>query len=62
MKRQALIKHLEKEGCILLREGKRHAIYYNPINKKQSSVGRHNEQSDLLCLKVCKQLEINPVK
>jgi len=62
MKRQELIKHLEKEGCILLREGKRHSIYQNPINKKQSAVGRHNELSDLLCIKVCKQLEITSVK
>jgi mRNA interferase HicA len=62
MKRQVLIKHLEKHGCILLREGKRHAIYWNPNNKKQSAVGRHNELSDLLCQKVCKQLEITPVK
>jgi hypothetical protein len=61
MKRQELIKHLEKEGCIL-REGKRHTIYQNPINKKQSAVGRQNELSDLLCIKVCKQLEIKSVK
>ena len=62
MKRQVLLKHLEKQGCILLREGKRHSIYWNPANKKQSVVGRHNELSDLLCVKVCKQLEIASIK
>jgi mRNA interferase HicA len=62
MKRQYLIRHLEKHGCILVREGKRHTIYYNPISKKQSAVGRHSELSDLLCIKVCKQLVIDPVK
>jgi len=62
MKRQDLIRHLEKNGCKLLREGKRHSIYYNPLTKKQSVVGRHVELSDILCLKVCKQLEIESVK
>ena len=62
MKRQDLIRHLEKNGCKLLREGKRHSIYYNPLTKKQSVVGRHVELSDTLCLKVCKQLEIESVK
>jgi len=62
MKRHALLKHLEKQGCVLLREGSRHSIYWNPKTKKQSAVGRHNELSDLLCAKVCKQLEISPIK
>jgi mRNA interferase HicA len=43
MKRSALIKHIEKNGCYLLREGGNHAIYVNPINQKQTAVGRHQE-------------------
>jgi mRNA interferase HicA len=62
MKRFEFIKYLENKGCLLLREGKRHSIYWNPTNKKQSAVGRHNELSDLLCIKVCKQLEIPSIK
>lgn len=62
MKRLDLIRHLEKQGCVLLREGSKHSIYYNPTTNKQSSVGRHQELSDLLCQKVCKQLEIEPIK
>jgi len=58
MKRVELITHLEKNGCILLREGGNHSIYQNPANKKQSAVGRHRELSDLLCRKICKQLEV----
>ena len=58
MKRYKLISHLEKQGCILLREGGNHSIYVNPANKRQSAVGRHRELSDLLCKKVCKQLGI----
>ncbi len=58
MKRQKLIRHLTKHHCHLLREGKKHAIYQNPIDKSQASVERHNELSDLLCNIVCKQLSI----
>ncbi len=58
MKRSALIKHLEKNGCQLLREGANHAIYQNSLNLKQTAVGRHQELDNLLCKKICKQLEI----
>ena len=62
MKRNRLIKHLAKHGCVLLREGGNHSIYTNPSNSKQSAVGRHRELSDLLCKKICRQLEIPLVK
>jgi len=62
MKRLVLIKHLRRNGCVLMREGGNHAIYLNPINKKRTAVGRHRELSDLLCEKICKQLDIPPVK
>lgn len=41
MKRLVLIKHLECNGCVLMREGGNHAIYINPANKKRTAVGRH---------------------
>jgi len=62
MKRSKLVKHLQKHDCILLREGGNHSIFRNSRNKKQSAVGRHRELSDLLCNKICKQLEIPLVK
>jgi mRNA interferase HicA len=52
------LKHLHTHGCVLIRDGANHTIFQNPVNKKQSSVGRHSELSDLLCRKICKQLEI----
>jgi len=58
MKRGEFLKHLRAHGCIMLREGANHTIYLNPANQKQSTVGRHQELSNLLCKKVCKQLEI----
>ncbi len=61
MKRQQFIKYLKKHDCVLLSEGANHSIYQTPLNKKQSSVSRHRELSDLLCNKICKQLEIPSV-
>lgn len=58
MKRQALIKHLTKNGCKLLREGGKHTVYWNPANRKTSSVPRHREISDRLAYKICKDLLI----
>ncbi len=58
MKRGDLLKHLEKHGCFLLREGANHSIYYNPLNGKQTAIGRHQELDNILCKKVCKQLEV----
>jgi mRNA interferase HicA len=51
MKRSALVKHVEKNGCHLLREGANHAIYVNPVNQKQTAIGRHQELDNLLCKK-----------
>lgn len=57
MKRRDFIRHLTMHGCYLLREGGNHSIFQNSKNKKQTSVGRHTELSDLLCKKICRQLE-----
>ncbi|MCH7514082.1 MAG: type II toxin-antitoxin system HicA family toxin [Bacteroidetes bacterium] len=62
MKRYKLIKHLEKHGCELLREGGNHSIYRNQNKRRQSAVSRHRELSDLLCKKVCKQLGIPEIE
>ena len=61
MKRQQFLKHLQKHNCILLREGANHSIYMNQKNQKQSSVSRQRELSNLMCNKICKQLEIPSV-
>ncbi|MEH1932763.1 MAG: type II toxin-antitoxin system HicA family toxin [Nostoc sp.] len=60
MKRRELIRHLEKNGCLFLREGGRHTIYYNPSNNRTSAVPRHTEIVDTLAIKICKDLEISP--
>ncbi len=34
MKRRALESHLKHHGCELLREGGRHSVFWNPVNRK----------------------------
>lgn len=58
MKRREVIRHLTEHGCRFLREGSRHTVYFNPQNRKTSTVPRHNEIADFLARKICKDLEI----
>jgi predicted RNA binding protein YcfA (HicA-like mRNA interferase family) len=58
MKRQALIRHLESNGCYLLQEGGRHSVYVNAANNQTSAVPRHREINDFLCRKICRDLGI----
>ena len=43
MKRIDLLRYLEANGCILLREGGKHSVYCNPKMRQTSTVPRHNE-------------------
>ena len=58
MKRQEVIRHLESQGCYLLREGGKHSLYVNPANNQTSSVPRHRELNDFLVRKICRDLGI----
>lgn len=58
MKRIDLIRHLEANGCRLLREGGNHSVYLNPTARKVSTVPRHREINDYLARKICRNLEI----
>jgi mRNA interferase HicA len=58
MKRHELLKHLKEHGCLLLREGGRHSVFWNPVNGNTSAVPRHTEIADLLASKICKDLAI----
>ncbi|MDQ4077892.1 MAG: type II toxin-antitoxin system HicA family toxin [Chloroflexota bacterium] len=60
MKRRDLIRHLEKYGCEMLREGANHTIYINRAAGKTSTVPRHREINDFLARKICKDLEVPP--
>jgi len=58
MKRYVLLKHLRNQGCKLLREGRKHSVYWNPSNRRTSSVPRHNEIADKLARKISKDLGV----
>jgi mRNA interferase HicA len=61
MKRRELLRHLEKNGCQLKREGASHTIYWNPSTGRREPVPRHSEIPDLLCRKICRCLEVPPL-
>ena len=58
MKRQELIKHLLNNGCIFIREGAKHSVFFNPVLKRVSTVPRHSEIHNLLAKKICKDMGI----
>ena len=58
MKRRALIGHLKKHGCNLIREGRNHSWWGNAALNTRSAVPRHTEIDDQLANKICKDLGI----
>ena len=58
MKRAGLVRHFERNGCELLREGGNHSVYVNRSLRKTSTVPRHKEINDYLARKICRDLEI----
>ena len=59
MKRAALVKRLEKFGCILVRHGAKHDWYRNPVTGIYQPVPRHREIKENLAKHIIKQLS-NP--
>lgn len=61
MKRADLLRHLQRHGCVLLREGGKHSVFVNRTARKTSTVPRHREINDFLARKICRDLEVpNP--
>jgi mRNA interferase HicA len=58
VKRRELLRHLERQGCLLLREGRNHTVYVNRDKNKSSTIPRHREINDFLARKICRDLEI----
>ncbi|HNZ28149.1 MAG TPA: type II toxin-antitoxin system HicA family toxin [Spirochaetota bacterium] len=56
MKRKEFVKFLEKNGCVLLRNGSRHDVYLNKSNGKQQPVPRHSEIDNILVNHIKKYL------
>jgi predicted RNA binding protein YcfA (HicA-like mRNA interferase family) len=60
VKRRELVRHVQAQGCVLLREGGRHSVFLNPAARKTSTIPRHNEINDHLARKICRDLEVAP--
>jgi mRNA interferase HicA len=58
MKRVDLIRHLESNGCYLLRDHGRHSVYANRSKNRTSAVPRHRKINDYLAKRICRDLEI----
>jgi mRNA interferase HicA len=58
MKRNDLIRHLERHGCELLREGGNHTIYVNRAASRVTAVPRHREINEYLARKICRDLDV----
>ncbi|MBI2901762.1 MAG: type II toxin-antitoxin system HicA family toxin [Planctomycetes bacterium] len=56
MKRRDLVRHIERHGCVLVREGARHSWYRNPANGSYAAVPRHREIVEFLSRKICRAL------
>jgi mRNA interferase HicA len=58
MKRVDLIRHLERQGCYLDREGTNHSIYRNPANGPCIAACRRREIKETTARAICDQLGI----
>ena len=58
MKRADLIRHLESNSCVFVREGARHTVYKNVANGLFSAVPRHRQIKKGLVRKICQDLDI----
>lgn len=58
MKRKDLIRYLLKEGCVFIKEGAKHSVFFNPLTRRFSTVPRHNEIDNFLAKKIRRDLGI----
>ena len=57
MRRRELIRKIGKIGCELIRHGKKHDWYQNPMTKVSQPVPRHTEIKDNLAKHILKMLQ-----
>ena len=48
MKRRDLLKRIEREGAVFIREGSNHTVYRNPYTGKTIVIPRHREVDEEL--------------
>jgi len=57
LKRKALVKEIEKNGCVFIRHGGKHDWYQNPTSKVCQPIPRHNEINERLAKHIIKKLK-----
>jgi len=58
MKRRDLVRHLERHGCKMIREGSAHSVFVNRAIHKVTTVPRNKEINEFLARRICKDLEV----
>ncbi|HBB65646.1 MAG TPA: addiction module toxin, HicA family [Candidatus Vogelbacteria bacterium] len=58
MKRREFLSHLRANQCKLAREGAKHSIFRNASSGVISTVPRHQDISNILARKICRDLGI----
>jgi len=58
VKRSSLLQHLRRNGCSLKREGAAHSLWTNPLTGAVEAIPRHNEISNNLARKICRNLSV----
>lgn len=58
MRLNALVRHLHRHGCYLLREGGNHSIWINPETGDQDGLPRHSEIDNHLARRICRNLSV----
>jgi mRNA interferase HicA len=53
---------LKRYGCRLEREGGRHSIFANAASGAKAPVPRHSEIDNRLAVKICRQLNVPPIR
>ena len=56
MKKGELLKRLKAQGCVFVRNGKKHDVYANPRTGAVESVPRHSEINEILARAIIKNL------
>jgi len=62
VKRVDLVRHLQKHGCELLREGSKHSVFVNPSSRRVSTVPRPREINEYLAIKICRDLAVPEIQ
>ena len=57
-----LVKHIRKHGCVFVREGGAHSVWYNPLTSRTSTVPRHTEINTHIGRKICEDLGVPIIK